>query len=95
MYPEHENLFDIVIASEVVEHVNDPQTFLYNCCSLIKVWYFFTFCRNWNFRQLQAQFILPNHFLLSKIKVRIQVVCLSGKDNMQGAWVLNPEVIEM
>lgn len=43
MYPEHENLFDIVIASEVVEHVSDPQTFLYNCCSLIKVWYFLPF----------------------------------------------------
>ena len=75
MHPGHEHLFDVAIASEVVEHVNDPQTFLYNCCSLTKVWYFLLFCPNSNFGRLQAQTIFPKHFLLSKIKDRIQVVC--------------------
>ena len=29
--------FDCVVASEVIEHIPDPKSFLKNCCDLIKV----------------------------------------------------------
>ena len=31
------NSFDIVVASEVLEHVNNPQLFLESCCNALKV----------------------------------------------------------
>ena len=33
----HPNKFDIVVASEVLEHVNNPQLFLDSCCNALKV----------------------------------------------------------
>lgn len=33
-------LFDAVIASEVIEHVDNPQLFIEKCCELLKVFYF-------------------------------------------------------
>lgn len=29
--------FDLVVASEVIEHVENPSVFIKNCCSLVKV----------------------------------------------------------
>lgn len=28
--------FDVVVASEVIEHVNNPETFMSHCCELVK-----------------------------------------------------------
>jgi 2-polyprenyl-3-methyl-5-hydroxy-6-metoxy-1,4-benzoquinol methylase len=36
-FDEKVNPFDVVCALEVVEHVDSPQTFLAECCRLIKV----------------------------------------------------------
>lgn len=34
----NEEAFDAVVASEVVEHVSNIDTFLTSCCKIIKVW---------------------------------------------------------
>ena len=34
---DHSDKFDIVLASEVLEHVDRPDVFLHSCCKMVKV----------------------------------------------------------
>ena len=34
---DHSNCFDLVVASEVLEHVERPDVFIRSCCHLVKV----------------------------------------------------------
>jgi len=40
---EHADLYDGVVASEIVEHVSDAKLFVNACCSLVKVLFFISY----------------------------------------------------